>query len=60
MNEWFGYLFGISGITYGGYQKKLRTKNITRMGNENSKLMKIIDSNKGTSGLEIDGSSNRG
>jgi len=58
MNQWFGYFFGIGGITYGGYQKNLRNKNISRTGNENSKLMKIIDSNKGTSGLEIDGSSN--
>ena len=51
MNQWFGYILGGTGITYGLQQRHLRRKNISRIAPRNDALEKRVDPNKMSSGL---------
>lgn len=51
MNQWFGYILGGSGITYGLQQRRLRRKTISRITPRNDELERKIDPIKMSSGL---------
>lgn len=55
MNQWFGYVFGLSGTTYGLQQRGLRRKEIARLAPRADVLEKQIDPRKESSYLSSTG-----
>ncbi|MCZ8236809.1 MAG: hypothetical protein O9310_00105 [Leptospiraceae bacterium] len=51
INEWLSYAIGISGLAYGYFERKLRKKNIDRLGPRSAKLETLLNPDRTTSGL---------
>ena len=55
VSEGLAYIFGVSGITYGLRQRKLRRSNIERLAERPRTLEKQIDAKRTSSGLTVRG-----
>jgi hypothetical protein len=58
-DRWLAYLFGVSGVGYGLFERNLRRRNIKRMTNRSEKLEKLIDPQRSSSSLSPEGSTRK-
>lgn len=54
--EWFAYIFGLSGITYGAFQRRHRKETTGRLAENNRRMQTIINPERKSSGIMPDGS----
>lgn len=60
IDRWIAYLFGVSGVSYGAYERSLRRRNIKRMSGLNTQLEQRLDPARTSSGLTPSGTTRKG